>query len=183
MRKVNLLLLAAMLVTVACKNDDQNNPGAELTEADKTFVNMAADGGMFEVRAGEMAVAKGDSTSRGFMDGDSLSVKSYGRMMITDHTKVNEELMGLALRRQTGVPTTLSTAKQQKLDSLSAASGVMFNQMYMKMMVASHQETIILFKSNASAGNDIELKSWSSDKIPALEHHLEMAEMLRDSVK
>lgn len=181
---MNLLLVAAMLVIVACKDDDdQNNPGAELTEADKTFVNMAADGGMFEVRAGEMAVAKGDSTSQGFMHGDSLSVKSYGRMMITDHTKVNEELMDLASRKQTGVPNTLSTAKQQKLDSLSAASGAMFNQMYMKMMVTSHKETITLFKSNASGGDDIELKAWSSDKIQALEHHLQMAEMLRDSLR
>jgi putative membrane protein len=183
MRKINLMLIAAIFLTAACKDDENNDPGADLSQTDRTFVNNAADGGMFEVRAGEMAAAKGDSTSMGAMHGDSLSVKAYGRMMITDHTKVNDELKDLAQKKGTAVPTTLSTAKQQKLDSLSAVNGAMFNQMYMKMMVASHQETINLFQSQAAGGNDTELKSWASEKIPALQHHLEMARMLRDSVQ
>jgi putative membrane protein len=184
MRKIHLLLFAAMLITVSCDDDDDNNdPGNSLSESDKVFVTNAADGGMFEVKAGEMAVAKGDSTSMGFMNGDSLSVKSFGRMMITDHTKVNEELKDLATRKGASVPTTLSAPKQQKLDSLSAVSGEAFNQMYAKMMVSSHEETVKLFQSQAASGNDAEIKSWASDKIPALQHHLETAQMMADSVR
>jgi putative membrane protein len=183
MRKIQLLLFAAMLVTVACDDDDQNDPVSNLSESDKMFVTNAADGGMFEVRAGELAAAKGDSTSIGFMHGDSLSVKSFGRMMITDHTKVNEELKDLATRKGASVPTSLTAPKQQKLDSLSAVSGEAFNQMYAKMMVSSHQETVTLFQAQSASGNDSELKSWASEKLSALQEHLHMAQMLADSVR
>ena len=183
MRKIQLLLFAAMLVTVACDDDDQNDPVSNLSESDKMFVTNAADGGMFEVRAGELAAAKGDSTSKGFMHGDSLSVKSFGRMMITDHTKVNEELKDLATRKGASVPTSLTVPKQQKLDSLSAVSGEAFNQMYAKMMVSSHRETVTLFQAQSASGNDSELKSWASDKLPALQEHLQTAQMLADSVR
>ncbi|WP_353719030.1 DUF4142 domain-containing protein [Dyadobacter sp. 676] len=184
MKKMRLLLFAAMLIAVACDDDDdQNDPGNSLSNADKIFVTNAADGGMFEVKAGELAVAKGDSTSMGFMHGDSLSVKSFGRMMVTDHSKVNEELKNLAERKGASVPGSLSAAKQQKLDSLSAANGAAFNAMYAKMMVSSHQETVQLFQTQAASGNDGELKSWAADKIPALQHHLEMSQMLRDSIR
>ncbi|MCF0074201.1 DUF4142 domain-containing protein [Dyadobacter sp. CY261] len=184
MRKIRLLLFAAMLVTVACDDDDdQNDIGNNLSEADKMFVTNAADGGMFEVEAGEMAVAKGDSTSMGSMHGDSLSVKSFGQMMVTDHTKVNEELENMATRKGASVPASLSSAKQQKLDSLSGVTGAAFNRMYTKMMVSSHQETIVLFQSEASGGNDTELKSWAADKVPALQDHLAAAQMLADSVR
>jgi len=184
MRQIHLLLFAAMLVTVACDDDDdQTDPVNNLSEADKMFVTNAADGGMFEVKAGEMAVAKGDSTSMGLMHGDSLSVKSFGRMMITDHTKVNEELEDLATRKGASVPTSLTAPKQQKLDSLSAVSGEAFNQMYAKMMVSSHRETVTLFQAQSASGNDSELKSWASDKLPALQEHLQTAQMLADSVR
>lgn len=184
MKKMQLLFLAAMFIAVACDDDDdKDDPTNNLSTADRTFVTNAADGGMFEVKAGEMAVAKGDSASMGFMHGDSVNVKSFGRMMITDHTKVNEELKSLADKKGTSVPTAVSTAKQQKLDSLSAVNGAAFNALYAKMMVASHRETIQLFQSQGVSGNDTELKSWAADKVPALQHHLEMAQMLRDSIR
>jgi putative membrane protein len=184
MKKLNSILwLAAMLfVAGACNDDDDDNmPSDQITDKDRTFVMSAADGGMFEVKAGEMAVAKGSATH--VTHADSMSVKSFGQMMITDHTKANNELKMLADARGVAIPTTLTAAKQQKMDSLSAASGAAFDRMYTKMMVTSHQETINLFRSESNDGDNQELKSWASSKLPTLEHHLEMAEMMQDSIR
>ncbi|MGV3603632.1 MAG: DUF4142 domain-containing protein [Dyadobacter fermentans] len=145
------------------------------------FVMNAADGGMFEVRAGELAVSKGDSTKTGMvMAGDSMSIKSFGQMMITDHTKANNELKTIADRKQVSIPTTLSEAKQKMIDSLSAASGAAFNTMYTRMMVSSHRETVALFEKESGSGQDADLKSWATATLPTLKHHLEMAEMMHD---
>ncbi|QRR00277.1 DUF4142 domain-containing protein [Dyadobacter sandarakinus] len=183
MKKVHLLLVAAMFFAVACDDDDDDDNGNMVSQVDQTFVTNAADGGMFEVKAGELAVSKGDTTKLGSMHGDTLSVKAYGRMMIMDHTKVNEELMSLATRKGAAVPKTLSAAKQQKIDSLSAANGAAFSRLYAKMMVASHMETIKVFQTETSGGNDTEIKTWAGSKVPALQHHLEMAEALQDSIQ
>ena len=186
MKKFNLISMLAVIlfVSVSCKDDDDDNVVNQIPEADKTFVMNAADGGMFEVKAGEMAVAKGDTMSMAGMAGmDSMSVKSFGQMMITDHTKANNELMTIATSKNVTVPTSLTTAKQQKLDSLSALSGSSFNTTYVKMMVASHQETVNLFQKEKDSGADMDLKAFATKTLPTVEHHLEMAKMMQSTIK
>jgi len=137
-------------------------------DEDKTFVKTAAEGGLLEVKLGELAMKKGSSKA----------VKDFGKMMINDHTKVNKELMDLAKKKQMQVPTTLSPAKQQKYDSLAAVNDNSFDMAYMNMMILSHEQTIGIFQNESSAGTDPDLKKWADSKVPALKHHLEMAESL-----
>ena len=181
MKKLNwsIWLAALLLISVSCKDDDDDDT-VVIAESDRTFINNAADGGMFEVKAGELAVSKGDSIAAVM---DTLTVKSFGRLMINDHTKANNELKALADKKNADVPDNLSTAKQQKIDSLNAVTGTAFNRLYAKMMVASHQETVNLFQTQAASGADSELKSWASSKLPTLQHHLEMARMMQDSIR
>ena len=185
MKKLRLILIvgAGMFAAIGCSDDDDNNQPT-VPEADRMFVMNAADGGMFEVRAGELAVAKGSTSATGaVMGSDSMSIKSFGQMMITDHTMANNELRGIAEPKQVEMPGTLSSNKQKMLDSLNTASGTAFNTMYARMMVSSHVETVSLFEKQANSGQDDELKSWASQKVPTLRHHLEMAQMMRDSVR
>jgi putative membrane protein len=178
-----LMLAAGIYGAVGCSDDDDNSQPM-VPEADRMFVINAADGGMFEVKAGELAVAKGDSTATGVVMGsDSMSIKSFGRMMITDHTMANNELKGIADAKMVEVPTTLSSTKQKMLDSLNAVSGTAFNMMYARMMVKSHVETVSLFEKQAGDGQDPELKAWASQKLPALRHHLEMATRMHDEIE
>jgi putative membrane protein len=135
---------------------------------DKEFVIAAADGGMLEVKLGELASQRATSAK----------CKEYGKMMVTDHTKVNEELKALAKKKQLTIPAKLSTAKQQQYDSLAAQTGEKFDMLYMNMMIASHEEAIGVFQTESNKGQDPDLKKWADSKIPALKHHLEMAEQL-----
>jgi len=182
MKKFNLMIVfAAILFTAgSCKDDDEQIP-----VQDSGFVVNAADGGMFEVKAGELAVAKGSTKAMGsmMMGSDSMSVKSFGQMMITDHTMANNELMALASKKNINVANALTLPKQQKLDSLMALSGQAFDMTYTKMMVASHVETVNLFQNEANSGGENELKTWASGKLPTLKHHLEMAQMMQASIK
>jgi putative membrane protein len=91
---------------------------------------------------------------------------------------VNNELKSIAGRKQIKVPTSLSSAKQQKYDSLAALSGEKFDMLYMNMMIASHEQTIGLFQTESNKGEDQELKKWADAKVPALKHHLMMAQQL-----
>ena len=56
-----------------------------LTKNDSTFVLDAAVGGLMEVQAGQLAQ----------QNAKSQRVKDFGGMMVTDHTKANDELRSL----------------------------------------------------------------------------------------
>jgi len=161
-----------MLTTVACDDDDDDNNNNAIAEVDRQFVVSAADGNLFEVNSGQVASSKGTNTN----------VKTYGQMMVTDHTAASQELMTLAGKKDVDIPTTLSDAKQDKLDSLASLTGVRFDSVYVNMMVVSHMETVNLFEKESTSGTDNELKTWAASKLPALRHHLEMAEALKDSL-
>lgn len=201
MKKFNLMLLfvATMFVAVSCKDDDDDNDTVtdQLTDSDRTFVMNAADGGMFEVMAGQLAIKKDsmmvdsmgsdsmttDSMGTGTMTGlDSAGIRSFAQMMVTDHTKAGNELKTLADKKSVTLATTLTTAKQQKLDSLNALSGSAFNRAYIKMMVSSHQETVDMFQKESDSGSDADVKSFSSTWLPTFKTHLQHAQMLQDSL-
>lgn len=201
MKKFNLMLLfvATMFVAVSCKDDDDDNDSVtdQLTDSDRTFVMNAADGGMFEVMAGQLAIKMDsmmvdsmgtdsmttDSMGTGTMAGlDSAGIRSFAQMIITDHTKANNELKTLADKKSVTLATTLTTAKQQKLDSLNALSGSAFNRAYIKMMVSSHQETVDMFQKESDSGSDADVKSFSSTWLPTFKTHLQHAQMLQDSL-
>jgi putative membrane protein len=112
--------------------------------------------------------------------GGSQKIKDFAKMMVDDHTKVNDELKALAKKKNMEVPAQLSSAKKIMSDSLTSQSGNSFDMLYMNMMLASHEETIGLFQDEATGGKDADLKKWASAKLPALKHHLEMAKKLFD---
>ncbi|GAB3163024.1 DUF4142 domain-containing protein [Telluribacter humicola] len=167
--KLSVFLLLGLLFAASCDNNDDEV--VTVPEADRNFAVLATDANLFEIEAGKLAQTKGARQD----------VKTYGQMMITDHTKATEELIAIAGPKNITLPTTLSTEKRQKYDSLNAITGQAFDMMYAKMMVASHQQTIDLFQTEANQGGDMELKNWASGKLPALQMHLQGAQVLRDS--
>ncbi|MCF0069630.1 DUF4142 domain-containing protein [Dyadobacter sp. CY261] len=164
MMKAVLLLITCVLFSAVLAFSDR----LERDSPDEKFVLAAADGGMLEVMLGKLATKRATSAE----------CKAFGKMMVDDHTKVNDELKALAGKKQVMVPTKLSNVKQQMYDSLAAQSGEQFDMLYMNMMIASHEETIGLFQTESNDGQDPDFKKWADTKIPALKHHLEKAKAL-----
>jgi putative membrane protein len=140
---------------------------------DEDFVKKAAEGGMMELKAAELAVKT--STNAG--------VKSFAQAMIKDHGKANTELQATAKKKGIATPTSLSQKNEQKLKDLSSKKGAAFDAAYALAMVNDHKEVVALFKSEASGGKDPDLKSWAAEKLPTLEHHLSMAQDLANANK
>ncbi|MCF0050401.1 DUF4142 domain-containing protein [Dyadobacter sp. LJ53] len=169
MKKQFFFLLVAGLGLTFFSCTDHEGVGM-VSEADRQFMIKAADGNLFEIKAGELASMKA------VVD----SVRKYGHHMVTDHSKASEELKALASKKMVDLPDMLSEPKQKKLDSLAAMNGMAFDSTYMMMMVVSHVETIDLFNTETILGEDPEVKAFASGKLPTLHHHLEEAEKLRN---
>ncbi|WP_312900886.1 DUF4142 domain-containing protein [Chryseobacterium taichungense] len=150
-----------------------NTATATLSAQDKSFADAAAKGGMMEVMLGQLAAT----------NASNATVKSLGAMMVKDHGKANDELKKWASASGYTLPTSLDADKQKKYDELKAKKGADFDRAYADLMVADHKEDIAAFKKQASEGSEASLKSFASNTLPTLEHHLMESEKAKSAVK
>jgi len=76
------------------------------------------------------------------------------------------------------LPAALDSSHQSKLDKLKAASGEDFSSDFDSMQVSAHKDAVSLFERYAKGGDNADLKAWADKTLPALKHHLEMAQDL-----
>lgn len=133
-----------------------------------SFVENAAQGGILEIEAAKLALEKSKSTD----------VREFATQMQADHSKVNQELTALAKKQDIEVPNEASMIdKAKKL--LLEMRDESFDKAYANNQVAAHEQTIELFKKEAESSENPELKAFAAEKLPALQHHLEMAKQLK----
>jgi putative membrane protein len=141
--------------------------GVAPTTAD--FVKEVAISDMLEIESSRLAEQKGNAQE-----------KSFAQQMVTDHTKTSGELKRLVGdgKVQATLPTALGSSHQSKLDKLKSANGKDFSSDYDSYQVGAHEDAVSLFERYAKGGDNAELKDWAGKTLPALRHHLDMAQEL-----
>jgi putative membrane protein len=143
------------------------------TTADTDFMTKAALGGMAEVELGKLAATRAQNPE----------VKKFAQQMVTDHTKANDELKALAGEKNFSMPVRLDPKHQAVMDKLNGLSGAAFDKAYVEAMVADHEESVALFKSEADGGKDADAKAWAAKTLPALQMHLDMIKGIQSKMK
>jgi putative membrane protein len=64
------------------------------------------------------------------------------------------------------------------LDKLKGLKGNDFTKQYRSDQETAHKDAVSLFQRYGKGGDNEALKSWASKTVPALEHHLKMAQDL-----
>jgi putative membrane protein len=136
------------------------------------FIKEAAMSDMLEIEAAKIAQQKGNADE-----------KKFAEMMITDHTKTSSELKQMVSGdMKAAFPAALDDSSK-KLDKLRDAKPDDFAGEYDPMQVSAHKEATSLFERYANGGEDPKLKDWAGKTLPALEHHLEMAQDMNKNRK
>jgi len=76
------------------------------------------------------------------------------------------------------LPTALDSSHQSKLDKLNGYKGADFSSEFDSQQVGAHKDAVSLFERYAKGGDNPKLKDWAGKTLPALQHHLEMAQAL-----
>jgi putative membrane protein len=141
--------------------------------ADEAFAIKAAKAGKLEVELGQLATRKGRSAS----------VRSFGRRIVTDHTKAGNKLKAIAKSIGIALPEALDAEQQAEIDQLSQLSGAEFDRAYMDKMVTDHEMAVSDFETEASSGTDSKLKAFATATLPTLRMHLRTAKQTAARVK
>jgi putative membrane protein len=179
MKKLILTGFIASTFLIACQEKKDSVKQAEntneqnmkdsivkLDKDDEKFMVKAANGGLMEVVAGRLANEKGMSKE----------VKEFGKHMMEDHQKANDELKQLAESKKIMLPDSMDNDAKDKIEKLSKKSGKDFDKEYMNEMVSDHKKDVNEFEDASKNAKDAELKAWAEKTLPTLRSHLEMAE-------
>lgn len=153
---------------VANANGSVINSMSNMTAPD-AFMTEAAKGGMAEVELSRLATTKSQNAE----------VKKFAQQMIQDHTNANAELKQLAGKKNVTLPTELDAEHKALRDKLSGLSGAEFEKEYVNAMVADHEKSVNLFKTQADNGTDADAKTFAAKTLPKLQGHLDMIKAMQ----
>jgi putative membrane protein len=174
MKRTTLTIAAAALLisssvfaqSVGEKTGVNSALGIAPTTAD--FVKEVAMSDMTEIAAAKIGQERGNAQE-----------KAFATQMITDHTKTSEELKSMVpADAKAAIPAALDSSSQSKIDKLKNAKPDDFSSDFDSMQVSAHKDAVSLFERYAKGGEDARLKQWAGKTLPALQHHLEMAQNL-----
>jgi putative membrane protein len=142
----------------------------KLSWGDRRFVTKAADGGQSELALAELAAQRATNPE----------VKSFAQKLVTDHTKVNSELMSLA--SQKNVKVDVDDDKDRAYKRMNKKSGSEFDQEFVEHMIDEHEKDVKMFEKAASDAKDAEVRAFATKHVADLREHLQEAQNLRLSV-
>ena len=152
-------------------NTDTNSANTK-SSADENFAKKAAEGGMAEVKLGQLAEEKGSSPA----------VKNFGRRMVQDHSKANNDLKDVTSKENIPLPNEMDKSDQATYDRLSKLSGDAFDRAYARDMVKDHSKDVSEFQNEAKNGKDESIKNFAAQTLPTLQNHLDQARQMEQAV-
>ena len=120
--------------------------------ADRSFVAMVSQGGMFEVQAGALAASQGSTED----------IKDQGTTEEHDHQLVGGKLKAAATAAGISFPSALNTMFEKKISDLKALDGPAFDTAYLKEMAEIHDKDGAAFAKEAQSGTNPGLKDFAA---------------------
>ncbi|MGE5209290.1 MAG: DUF4142 domain-containing protein [Alphaproteobacteria bacterium] len=152
---------AMRLGGVASAKTTSTDEGSSLSAEDKTFMKKAAKGGMMEVSLGNLAEQNAQSDD----------VKSFGKRMVTDHGKANDQLKSIASKKGVQLSGKEHNGKWTS------------DKAYMDMMVKDHEKDLAEFKEEANMGSDSDVKKFADTTAKVIQEHLDLAKETQAKLK
>jgi len=155
------LILAGSITSAAAKSDT-------------TFLTEAIQINLAEISVGDLAQKNGGSDD----------VKSFGKMLVDDHTASNTKATSLAQANGVTPPTEPKPDDKKKHDELAKLNGAAFDKAYVANEVAYHKTVNGALESTLiPSANNGELKSLLQTGLKIFQGHQQHAEHVAADLK
>jgi putative membrane protein len=139
--------------------------------SDSSFIQTAGSVGLLQVKLGQLAQKKASSPA----------VVDFGKRMVADYSKANQEFAAAA--KQAAYPSpALLRQDQQTFNRFNTLGRSSFDKAYMAEMVKQHTEEVRLFDAESKDGRVQSLKQLASKMLPDLQQRLAVATETAGSV-
>jgi putative membrane protein len=111
--------------------------------------------------------------------GSTQAVKDFGKMLVDDHTKANEQATQLAKSMNVVVPSGVKPADMAAYNMATSMSGAGFDKDFATDMVKGHQAAIDKFQQEADSSDPAPVTDFAKQTLPTLKKHLQTAQSLQ----
>ena len=141
---------------------------------DARFVALMHHVNQDEIAAGKLAGKQGKSAA----------AKSFGKELVTDHTKSDQDLLAAAKKAGIAPADSALTLKDKeqmkvdgkKMDQVKRMSGAEFDRAFGQVMSEGHEHVLSMVRDAKDQLHSRDLKTFADQTIPVLERHKDMAE-------
>jgi putative membrane protein len=161
---ISALALTAVLSVPAFAADKMDN-------SDISAMKQLAQANLNEIASGKAAQSKAQSPD----------VKSFAQKMVTDHTRMLDDLRALAKKKDVALPQDQDVKDMAQTKLLERKSGGEFDQAYMEDMVKDHQKDVKETQDIASKAKDPEFKAAVQKAHATIQEHLQLAQRISKS--
>ena len=198
MKAITRVLFIALLSTSAYADDAKQTDTTKQTDPTKT-TDTTKPAKKEKLTANELQVLAHyhavnlmeiDLGKAAKLKGASQAVKSYGEMLVKDHTDSDKKMLALAKATKQTIPAhkpATDAEKQEKADqkkqvaALKRLKGAEFDKMYLQMMVDGHDKELAKIDTKIAEVQNAELADMLRAKKPVLQHHADQARELQKS--
>jgi putative membrane protein len=138
--------------------------GTRALVSDSVFIQSVSSNGLLQAKLGQLAQKKGSSPA----------VVEFGKRMVTDYSKVNEELKTAAKQSAFPAPVLLRD-DQQTFERYNQMGRSSFDKAYMAQVVKRQNEAVRLFERESTGGRVQSLKQLASRMLPDMQQQLSLA--------
>src|SRR4051794_19622538 len=136
-------------------------------KSSQAFLTKAIEGNYAEVEMGKLAQKNGASDA----------VKSFGKMLESDHGDANKKAIQAAQSLKVTSPTGPNRQQKSDYDKMSKMNGAAFDKMFAEHMVKDHKKDIAEYEKAAKVKDAA--GQYAGDALPTLKKHLDTAQSIQ----
>ncbi len=157
------LAMCGLLFLGSQSRAEDNKSG--LTSDEVKFIKHTAAAGTAEIKIAGLAVKKSENAD----------VKALAETLVTDHTKVHDELKMLATNKNVDLSAVIDPKDASTFQKLEKYSGAEFDKEYLGEVVSSHKKCLSAFEDISKESKNAEVKAFADKYIPVLKAHHDKA--------
>jgi putative membrane protein len=176
------MAICLMTVAVSCNDTKDSKEVAEdinkenfdrkgEKEADKLVEAYASN--LFEIRSAESA------STHAVTD----EVKKLSAMLVEAHSKMNQDIKGLADSKQVALPSDITEDDRKDIDKLAEKKGLDYDKSFVDKMKSKHEKALDFYEKTSEKCDDTEIKMWAAMNVAEVRSHLDMVIMTQDAIK
>jgi predicted outer membrane protein len=144
--------------------------------ADKDTLNAADVEFVKNEAAANRAVVK--LAGLGVQKAVRADVKAFAEILVTDHTKADEEMTKLAATKGVELSAVIAPKHAEIFQDLEKAENANFDKEFLAVIESGHEKCVSNFKEASVDAKDNDLRQWATNMQPVLASHLAKAREL-----